>query len=156
MVVSAVWAVVGLYARQARQAGRFGLAAFLIAFAGLSLSFGGNWAYAFAAPELAKAAPGVLDNPTAFSSVLSAGLMVSYLLGVAGWLLMGVATLTARVLPRWPAVTMIVSIILVGVMLPLFGSLSPAVKILFNVLISAGPAALGYAVWMEKDTTGGQ
>jgi hypothetical protein len=81
---------IGLYARQAYRIGLPGLVAFLVAFIGLALSLGANWAYAFASPYLGDTAPSLLD--TNFSEpawgIFGTGFLISYLLGAVSWLLM--------------------------------------------------------------------
>ena len=140
--------ITGLYARQAYRIGIAGLFAFLIAYLGLSLSLGANWAYAFAAPHLARTAPNLLDtdfSETAWG-VFGTGFAVSYILGAMSWLLMSVVALLAGVLPRWVGVVMLSSM-LAAVVLP-FGTLGPP-AIALNFFLAMGPIAFGYALWAQ-------
>jgi hypothetical protein len=148
--------IIGLYARQAYRIGTLGLVVFLVAYVGLSLSLGANWAYAFASPYLGSTAPSLLD--TSFSEpawgVFGTGFLVSYLLGAISWLLMSVVTIIAAVLPRWVGSVMLAGMLLAAI-LPL-GTLGlPA--IILNLLLGLGPIVFGYALWAElgegqKDT----
>jgi hypothetical protein len=140
--------LVGLYARQAERIGAWGLAAFLVAYVGLSLALGANWAYAFASPYLGSTAPRLLDANFADAAwgVFGAGFLISYLLGAISWLIMSVVTIIAGALPRWVGVVMLCSMLLAAV-LPI-GTLGvPA--IVLNILLALGPVVFGYALWAE-------
>jgi len=141
---------IGLYARQADRIGVLGLAAFFIAFLGLALSLGANWAYAFAAPYLAGAAPGLLDVDFSEPAwgIFGTGFLISYLFGAVSWLLMSLVTIIAGVLPRWVGAIMLVSMLLAAT-LPL-GTLGPP-AIVLNVLLAMGPIVFGYALWKKLE-----
>src|SRR5215216_7907783 len=67
-----VWALIGLYERQSRAAGTFGLWAFVVAFLGTALQAGETWAEVFAFPPLGQAVPGLWSGQaTEASSYLS-------------------------------------------------------------------------------------
>lgn len=141
--------LMGLYARQAVRSGLIGLIVFLMAYLGIALSLGANWGYAFIAPYLARQDPSLLD--TSFTDpgwgVLGPGFAYSYLAGGIGWLLMGILTMLVGVLPRWVGATIVVSIVL-STVVPLEPH-GPG-GILINLLLSAGPMAIGYALWTEQ------
>lgn len=145
-------ALMGLYARQADRIGSAGLVAFLVAFLGLCLSLGANWAYAFGAPYLGTTAPDLLDAEFTASAwgIFGTGFLVSYIMGAVSWLLMSIVTLVAGVLPRRVGVVMLGSMVL-AVILPL-GTLGPP-AILLNVLLGLGPIAFGYALWKEPESS---
>jgi hypothetical protein len=138
--------LIGLYARQAERTGAIGAVVFAIAFVGIALSLGANWGYAFMAPYLQGQDPGLLDTGFAESGwgVLGAGFAYSYLAGGLGWLLMGIITTTAGVLPRWVGL-MIVASILLPALAPL--EIHGIGGILVNLILSAGPMAVGYVLW---------
>jgi len=142
-IVLTMLALVGLYARQAEQAGTLGLVAFLVAFIGTAMVFGLQWSAAFIGPWLAEAAPGLVDAEP--SGLLTAAFLLSFLLFALGWLLFGLASLQARVLPRGAAVPLIAGAVLFFVFLLLEVPGSGAV-------FGAALAWMGYAVW----TRGGQ
>src|SRR5215208_6696017 len=89
-----LWALIGIYRRQSRAAGTFGLWAFVVAFIGTALSAGNTWAEVFVWPTLAQVAPNMMSGSvTEASSYLSAGLTLSFPLFGVGLILFGVATL---------------------------------------------------------------
>src|SRR5215470_12247920 len=69
-----LWALVGLYSRQSKETGVWGLVAFLLSFVGITLVFGAIFGYFLLAPDLAKVAPAFLDAGPAALSLL--GLLV--------------------------------------------------------------------------------
>src|SRR5215217_2641491 len=106
-------ALVGLYARQAEQAGSLGLLAFL----GMALVVGASWTSTFTEPALAQVAPELLaQEPPGW---LDFGFTLTYVLASLGWLLFGVATLRAGVYPRAAAILLIVGALISFVPLPL-------------------------------------
>ena len=106
-----LWALIGIYGRQARAAGTFGLWAFVVAFLSTALLAGNNWAQVFVWPTLAQVAPNVMSGQATETPVyLLAGISLSGLLFGIGMILFGVATIRAGVYPRWASVLLIVSI----------------------------------------------
>ncbi len=138
--------VVGLQIRQVNRSGSFGLIIFLLAFAGGALSLGANWTYAFATPLLHALQPELLDANLSLPvwRTLGNGLLISYLAGAAGWLLMGLSVLVAGSLPRWVGLMIIASILSAG-LAPL--STNGPWGLLVNILIAIGPMGAGYALW---------
>lgn len=137
--------LVGLYANQAQESGVLGLIGFLAAFAGTALVLGVAWAQAFVWPTLAEEATGVLNR--AFDSwrlEQVKGPMVpahrlSFTLGSLGWLVFGVATLRARVYPRWAVLLLIIGAVISFVRLPATG-----------VVLAVAIAWLGIALFMGR------
>jgi hypothetical protein len=131
-------ALVGLYARQAEQTGWLGLIAFVVAFSGTFMAFGLLWGEPFLGPFLAEEAPAVLDaEPT---GTVAAGAILSVALFALGWFLFGLASLQAGVLPRGASVLLMVGAVLFFIM----GSLELP---LWTVVLAAGVAWMGYALW---------
>jgi hypothetical protein len=130
--------LVGLYVCQAQRAGTLGLIAFVIAFAGMLMVFGLSWGEPFLGPLVAEQAPGLLSMEP--SGALAVGSILSIALFALGWLLFGLASLRARVLPRGAAVLVIVgsllSFILTSLDLPLW-----------SVVLGAALVWMGYALW---------
>src|ERR671917_2600169 len=56
------WALIGIYARQPRSGGTFGLWAFALVFIGATLAVGNVWAEVFVWPTLAQAAPDMMSG----------------------------------------------------------------------------------------------
>jgi hypothetical protein len=128
--------LVGLYTRQSQAAGTLGLVGFLVAYAGTVLVAGFLWANTFVTPALATEVPEFLDAgppPGFFPALITCGV---------GWLLFGIATLRARIYPRWATILLIVGAVIFVVPLPLTGIvLSVAVGWLGFHLFTGGEAA---------------
>src|SRR5919112_1245362 len=93
-IVLLPWALIGIYGRQSRAAGTFGLWAFAVVFLGATLTVGNVWAEVFVWPTLAQIAPDTMSGSvTDMSSYLIAGLQVSFPLFGIGLILFGVATI---------------------------------------------------------------
>lgn len=108
--------LVGLYTSQAEEAGILGLAGFLIAFLGTVLLVGALWFELFITPALAAEAPELAEAELGL-----AGFILVFVLATLGWILFGVATLRARVYPRWAAVLLIVGGLIAFVPVPMSG-----------------------------------
>jgi hypothetical protein len=138
--------ITGLYLVQAPQAGKFGSVAYLLAFIGMSLALGGNWAYAFGSPYLASTAPSILD--ASFDSpewgVFGAGFIYSYLIGGAGYLIFAISVIVARVVPIWIGFVMLLSMLLAAV-LPV--GIVGVPSIILNILMGIGPIFFGFWLW---------
>lgn len=136
--------LVGLYAIQTEQAGTLGLIAFLVTIIGIVMVAGAQWGAAFLGPWLAEVAPAILDTePT---GLFVAGFILSFLLLALGWLLFGLASLRARVLPRGSSILMMVGAVLFFAML--FLEL-PGSTVVFGVAL----AWMGYALWAGAGET---
>lgn len=132
--------LVGLYARQAEDSGKLGLAGFLLAFLGTALLTGLMWTQAFVVPGLAAEAPVLLETEPL-------GSMLSFIAFTVGWLVFGVATLRARVYPRAAAILLII-----GAMLPFAGFVLPASAFVFGIAV----AWLGLSLWTREAAATGQ
>jgi hypothetical protein len=132
--VSAVFllfGLIGLYARQAEKTGWLGFIGFLLTFTGTIF---------LAVEEF----PAATINP----SIPPAALVVFLMLSVPftlGFLLFGVVTMRAGVLPRWSGLLLIL-----GVVLLVAGSASHVIGIIAAAVFGLGLAWLGYALWSEK------
>jgi hypothetical protein len=159
--------MVGLYARQLEKVGLAGLIGFVLTFVGITLSAGVViFIDVVVFPLIAARGLDWLDTPngalrTSSAFQLTAGLgALSLLLGL---LLFAIATLRARLLPRWGAWLVILSIplgIVAGVIISFVGALSPLspenLQTLFGSVggvLSLGWAAWGWALWSEKTET---
>jgi hypothetical protein len=99
-------ALTGLYARQAEAVGNLGLVGYLVASLGILLVAGDWWYEAFAGPLFATRAPQAFEVPAGGS--LLAGAIVTSVVFSLGWVLFGIASLRARVLPVGPAILVII------------------------------------------------
>lgn len=127
--------LVGLYVSQSEEAGVLGLVGFLGAFLGTVLLAGTLWFELFITPALA-----VEDAGLAEAELGLAGFILAFLLVVLGWLLFAVATLRARVYPRWPAVLLIVGVVISFFPVPLSG-----------VVFSVAVAWMGFILFTRRD-----
>ncbi len=116
--------LVGLYTSQSEETGILGLIGFLAAFFGTVLLAGALWFELFITPALAAEAPGLAQAELGL-----AGFILVFLFGAVGWVLFGIATLRARVYPRWAAVLLIVGGVVAFFPVPLAG-------IIFSVAIA--------------------
>jgi hypothetical protein len=138
-----VWAVIGLYQRQSRAAGTFGLWAFVVAFFGSVLQACESWGETFVWPTMAQAAPNVISGEaTEAPKYLFSGIALSNYSFFLGWILFGASTIfRARVYPRWPGVLLIVAIPVTAFLSPTPGSFQESIgQILFGIAV----AALGF------------
>jgi hypothetical protein len=143
-IVLLLWALIGIYGRQSRAAGTFGLSAFVAVFLGTALVAGNTWAEVFVWPTLAQVAPNMLSVPvftTEASSYMSAGLNLSFPLFGIGLILFGAATFRARVYPRWAAVLLIISIPVTMFLDPTAGTFQESIG---QILWGFAVAALGW------------
>jgi hypothetical protein len=137
-LIGAALALIGVIAicvRQADRAGRFGLAAYVLVVINMVMQLGSMWADLFVTDMLGRHAPALLDE-SSLQGRLGIGFMTAWLLN-ATFILLGIATLRARVFGRvvgW-------SLLAVGVitLLPL-----PFDGPWFEVLIGAGFALAGW------------
>jgi hypothetical protein len=147
-----LWALVGLYSRQAHRAGVLGFIAFLLTFVGVALVFGTIWGFFILAPGLASAAPAFLDSPVLPSSLFPGivGLILPFALALVGILLFGLASLRAKVFPRWAAVLLILTSPLQVVQ----GFIG--LPFIADTVFGAGLVWMGYTLWSEQREPVGQ
>ena len=148
--------IAGIYARQVQEAGRLGLAAFLLLILCWWLQTGYVFTDLFILPVLANAAPQFVES---FLGIVNAGSPVEMNIGalpaaygligivyMLGGLLFGIALLRAGILPRWPAGLLAVS----SVLTPAAALLPHAIQRLAAIPVGLALAWLGYALWSER------
>jgi hypothetical protein len=121
------WGIIGLYLAQADRAGRFGLIAVVACLANMAIQGGWMFTDLFAAPSFAHAAPQVLNGDT--PGRLAVGFMVAWLANIS-FILLGVASLRARVLPKTCGIALIVTGAITLVPLPVDG---PAYEVIIGI-----------------------
>jgi len=104
--IALVFALTGLYLRQADAAGRLGLVGYVVAFIGTVLMAGDWWFESFIAPQIAAVAPQVMTGAITGSMVV--GAVATFVLFALGWTIFGIATFRANVYPRPAAALMII------------------------------------------------
>jgi hypothetical protein len=127
--LSMLGGLVGLHARQVESYGRLGTVGFFLAFAGAALAFVG------------QATSGIFPHNGALGWLFSDpgfGFQLGILLMGLGLVLLGVATLRARVLPRWCGIGLVVLVV--------FSALGA-----YGGFVALGLIwlALGYALWSQ-------
>jgi hypothetical protein len=147
--------MMGLYARQVNEAGRVGLAGFLLLSLWLVLILPFTFFEVFFLPLLATEAPtfaeGFLGIFTGSASEIDFGALaalwkLSGVLLLLGGLVFGIATFRAGILSRWAAGLLAVA----SVLSPAAALLPPELEPLAAVPIGVGLAWLGYALWSER------
>lgn len=128
-------ALVGLHLHAANRLRAVGQVAFVGALIGTVLAAGGAWDSLFALPYIAEQAPEMLDAPT--GGTLLAGFVVSYLVLVIGWSSFTIASLRAGLIPRAPAIVLVIGAVL---------AILPAPTALRLLPLAVGAALAGRAV----------
>lgn len=147
--------ITGVYVRQAEKAGWLGLAGFLLLGLMWPLTAAFQFTEALVLPLLAREAPAFVEGFLGITSghtgkfdlgLLPAVYSLNGVLYLAGGVLLGIATLRARVLPRGAG-----GLLAVGTVAPLVLSLLPHEFVrLAAVPVGAAFIWLGYALWSER------
>ena len=138
---------VSLYGVQMDKVGRLGLIGFVLGFIGNGLTAGAAFMNTFIVPVLTAQAPNLLA-PTGplFSGPLGLMVLFSAILVTLGFILLGIATARAGILPA-PAAWLVVVTAWFG----LAAVFSPLVFAVVGALFGLGNAWLGYAIWSRPD-----
>lgn len=147
--------ITGLYVRQANAAGLIGLIGFILFAGSWALQVGFVFTELFVLPRLAEIAPQFVssfltiangETPEIDIGPLAPVYGAVGILYLAGGLVFGIATVWAKVLPRWPALLLAAT----AVVTP-FAALVPHATQRY-VAIPMGIAFiwLGYALWTER------
>jgi hypothetical protein len=97
---------VGTYLRQMHAFGILGFTTFLIYFLGAGMWTGFGWASAFVLPALEEHTPHLVSD--SLPDQINIGLMISLISFFVGMLLYHLVTAVKAVLPRWPALVLVV------------------------------------------------
>jgi hypothetical protein len=147
--------IAGLYARQVEESGWLGLAGFLALSLSWALQTAFIFAEAFILPVVATPAPQFVDSFlgifNGFPGETNIGALpaiygVVGLLYMLGGVLFGIATLRARVLPRWAGGLLAVA----AAVTPAAALLPHAIQRFAAVPVGLALAWLGYALWSER------
>ena len=145
--------LIGLYARQVEKTAWLGLVGFILAFIGTGFAGAIQFMVATIIPLVAAKATAIFDQartPPSFAVPLLA-------LGFGlGYVLFGIATMRAGVLPRWSGL-----LLSIGVSFFMFAEVSREASLLSGTLphvigdsgaavLGLGLAWMGYALWSEK------
>jgi len=140
--------LIGLYARHAEALGRLGLIGFVLAFFGAGLTSGILFLQSSAVKMIAPTSPAIAHK-------LLVGPVFWVLLNEAtfggGIVLFAIATMRARVYPRWAGLLVIIGIALyLASWVPPNRDVSHAIALASNLTFGLGIAWMGYALWSEK------
>jgi hypothetical protein len=153
-IVLLLWGLIGIYGRQTRAAGTFGLWTFVVVFLGTAFAVGNVWAEVFVYPTFAQVAPDMLSGAgfgSEASAYMARGLTLSYPLFFLGLVLFGAATFWAGEYPRWIAVLLIIGIPATMFLDPTAGTFQESIG---QMLWGFAVAALGfYALRRAPSTT---
>lgn len=139
-----LFGLVGLYARQAEQVGVLGLIGFVLAFIGSALFL--VVLESSVIPVIAADAAGqTLLDPAGplFGGALGLIFLVAQITFALGFILTGITTARAGVLPRWPGLLILIGSPLVAFWPPL----PQLVGVTGGVLFGLGYVWIGYAMW---------
>lgn len=132
------------------EAGQLGLIGFVLTFIGTAMFVGTGMLTAFVWPMIAVQAPDALGTDGAMflpPAILALG--PTAVVVTVGYIIFGLATLRAGVLPRWGTVLFVVGGVLgMGPPQPL-GPLPWAGLVLGGVVFGIGGIWLGYALWTD-------
>ncbi|MBI3184123.1 MAG: hypothetical protein HYZ28_18475 [Myxococcales bacterium] len=141
VLVLSLLALLGFYFRQREASGALGMIGFVLGFIGTALFIGAGVFSAFVAPVLAasEATRPLLDEKGPLLGGPMAGLFAgSGLLFALGYVLFGVATFRAAVLPKWAGLLLVASSPILG--------LSPLMPLIAREI---GSAVFGVAnIWL--------
>ncbi len=152
-----LFGIAGLYARQVEESGWLGLVGYLVFSLSWALQSGFVFVEVFLLPVLATAAPqfvvsylGVVNGHPGEMNIGVLPSIYNLLVGIPymlGGLLFGIATLRARIMPRWPA-TLLAA---VALLTPAAALLPHAIqRMAAGVPMGIAIAWLGYALWSER------
>lgn len=147
--------LVGVYACQMEQVGRLGLIGFVMAFIGNGLTVGAAFLDSYVQPVLFVKAPDLVGfppkDPALFAGPLGLVVLLAALIVTIGFILFGIATVRAGVLPRWAA-----GLIILSSWFGLAAVFSQLVFTIGAIVFGLGNAGLGFAVWSGQGEKAGQ
>ncbi len=147
-VILLLFGLMGLSARQADKAGRLGLVGFVLAFIGTAIVGVFLFFAATSMPLIAATAP---DRFTQLTEPPVFALPVFGITFGLGFVLFGVATMRAGVLPRWSGLLLLIGILLsMAEGSPIERTLLHVIVTIGHVLLGLSLAWMGYALWSEK------
>lgn len=137
--------LVGMYVWQAGTIGRLGTAGFVLAFTGTALMLGVVFYDSYIVPVLAASAPALLDPDSALATApaLLLGGSLGFVLVALGYLLFGVATMRAGMLPRSASLLLAAG----GPLFPAGQALGPSIGTACALVFAVGLIWSGYLLW---------
>lgn len=136
----------GLYLRQTEHAGRLGFASFALLWLGMLLGgVGFGLVQVTLFPSLAQSAPKLLGAGAPVAAFLFLVAIPALLLAV-GSILLGIASMRARIFPRWAGMLLLVTGIMMLVNIPLSSLAGDLIRLIWNVTFSLAFGWFGYAL----------
>ena len=141
--------LVGLYAYQVKQTGWLGLVGFVLAFIGTALVGSILLYVSTVLPLIASEAQAIFAQAATPPVFIQPVFVLGFGLG---WILLGVATMRAGVLPRWSGLLLIIGVTLFVVSETVLfeARLAHTLVTVGDVIFGLGLMWLGYALWSEK------
>ena len=138
----------GVYARQSKESGKLGLIGFVLALIGTAVVCGIFFLVSTAIPLIANEAPALFERAMAPRPWAMPAVILGYVLG---YVLFGIATMRANVLPRWAGAALVLGSVLFFISeTPLFGhNTSHALVTIGDVIFGLGFVGIGYGLWSE-------
>lgn len=136
-----IFGLIALYAYQIEATGRLGFVGFIIGMIGSILLTASAWFQLFVVPAMAAEVPAFTEAARAaeVGQLLTIGLIIPLLTQAIGWVIFGIATYSARVFPRWLAVTLTIGALLLFV--PVHG-----IPIVFQLAV----ASMGFLLFSGR------
>ena len=144
-----LFGLVGVYARQVEKTGWLGLVGFVLAFIGTAYVGSIFLMVSTVVPTVVKEMPALFDQ---VGTPSTATVLVVALGFSLGYILFGIATMRAKVLPRWSGLLLILGVSFFMISeAPLFDRMfSHVIVTVGDILFGFGVAWMGYALWSEK------
>jgi len=148
--------LVGAHSVQRDRISRAGTIGFILAFIGNGLTAGAAFLNTYIVPVLSTEAPDLLgagpsDPGPLFGGPMGMVLLLAGLLVTPGFILFGIATVRAGVLPKWAA-----WVVVLTSWFGLTASFSPELFGISGALFGLGSAGLGYGVWSGASEAAGR
>lgn len=141
--VLGMFGLLGVFARQLPAFGRGGVAAFILAFAGQTMTAGVVFFDSFLVPVLGRDAPSLLSTSGAiFMGPPGLVILIAGILVTVGFIALGAATLRAGLLPKGGA-----ALLIAGSWFGLGPIVSHYAFVIGGLLFGAGTAWLGLGLW---------
>lgn len=137
--------LVGLYAHQAEKMGRLGLLGFVLAFIGTALVGSILLVVSTIIPLIATETPQVFEQAMTLPNYVAAMFVLGFGLG---YILFGLATMRAGVLPRWSGLLLVIGVTLfiISEMVPLENTLAHMLVTIGDILFGLGLVWMGYTL----------
>lgn len=143
-----LFGLVALYARQAEMTGWLGLISFVLSLIGIALVGTLLYMVATMVPAIAVEEPALFERAMTVPAFALGVIFLGYGLG---FILFGVATMRAGVLPRWSGLLLIIGVaisMLEGS--PIDETILHAVLTFGRILFGLALAWMGYALWSQE------